>query len=167
MSQNECRNTMITESDTVFRSTQMASKFEVNMQCDLLTNYIQIKSQWITNFLKQQKLHQPILKLLVDQMFLSEDLNTQTNGIQLFGYTEYRRENFIFRFHPYDRNEGPWFDYVLIAWDQEEQESECSDEDSMDNKLYEPISMENNLRSSNIKVIPAKMICFIKIIKMR
>jgi len=140
----------------------MISKFEVNIQCDTLTNHIHVKSQWITTSLKYQKLHQPILKFLVDQMILSEDITTQKNEIQLFGYTEYRCENLAFCSHPNYRNEDPWFDYVLIAWDQEEQETEHSDEDSMEEKLHEPIYLENNLRSSNIKLIPAKLMCFVK-----
>jgi len=121
-----------------------------------------VKSQWITNSLKQQKLQQPLLKMLVDKMFLTKDLNTQNKGIQLFGYTEYKRGKLTFRCHPNYRNEGPWFDYVLIAWEQEGTESGYSDDDSMEEKLHEPIAMKNILNPSNIKLIPAKLICFIK-----
>jgi len=121
-----------------------------------------VKSKWLTNSLKQEKLQQPLLKMLVEKMFLAEDFNTQNKGIQLFGYTEYKRGKYTFRCHPNYKNEGPWFDYVLIAWEQEETESGYIDDDSMEEKLHEPISMKNNLKPSNIKLIPAKLICFIK-----
>src|SRR5687767_4404944 len=112
--------------------------------------------------MKDKNLPQPILKLLDDHLFLCEDFYSQQNGIQLFGFTEYRHETLSFHCHPNYQNEGPWFDYVLIAWNQDGQDSESSDEDSMAKKLHNPVATENDVTTRNIKLIPAKLICFIK-----
>ena len=93
---NECKTNLESPTDKIHESTKMASKFEVIIQCDSVSNQIQVKSQWITESLKHKKLHQSLLKLIVDQIFIPEDIETQYKGVQIMGFTEYQRDTFTF-----------------------------------------------------------------------
>lgn len=86
----------------------------------------------------------------------------QFEGVQLFGFTEHQCETLTFHCHPNYRNEGPWFDYVMIAWEQEEHYENKSDEDSLGEMLTKPVATMNDMEFRNSKLTPAKFICFIK-----
>ena len=158
---NECRTNLECKNDTIHESTQLASKFEVYIQRDQISNQIQVKSQWITDSLKHKKLSQSLLNLIVDQIFMPEDIETQYTGIHIKGFTEYQQESFTFWCHPNYRNEGPWFDYVFIAWDQGEKESDGSDDDSMDEKIIKEEITDLHSNPKNLSLVPAQLICFI------
>lgn len=44
----------------------------------------------MTESLKHKKLHQSLLKLIIENIFLPEYLETQHVGIQIIGYIEYQ-----------------------------------------------------------------------------
>lgn len=50
----------------------------------------------------------------------------------------------------------------MIAWDKEGNNEDISDEDSMEETLVEPVTTINDMESRNTRLIPAKLICFIK-----
>jgi hypothetical protein len=93
---------------------------------------------------------------------MPEDIEIQYKGIQIMGFTEYQRETFTFSCHPNFRNEGPWFDYVFIAWDQGDNKFDISDDDSMDEKLVKEDFTDSNTNPKNVSLVPAQLICFIK-----
>jgi len=100
--------------------------------------------------------------LIVTLYFQQLPLCTQHDGVLIYGYTEYCREGITFRAHPNYRNEGPWYDYVLIAWNQQTADNHTSDNDSMQETLDMPLKTDDHEEIDNIVLIPAKVLCFIK-----
>ena len=74
------------------KCTQMASKFEVHMKCDLCTNSINVEYQWITKSKNKQELSQALLKLIVTHFMHPLPKLQQLNGITVFCLTKYSCE---------------------------------------------------------------------------
>lgn len=79
--------------------------------------------------------------------------------------TEYKRHGITFRCHPNYKNEGPWYDYVLVAWDNPSNATYSKEQANMDDNrevLDDPVMTEEKDKTSNVLLIPAKIICFVQ-----
>ncbi len=85
-------------------------------------------------------------------------------GIQLCCHTEYSRQGVTFRCHPNYKNEGAWYDYVLIAWDNPNNEKYSNSrrkasQDCIEDILDVPVITQEKETTSNVLLIPAKLLC--------
>ena len=155
-------NSAPTANNEIMQSTHMATKFEVIITRNEVNKKIEVKSQWSTGPQKGETVLSSILQLIVTLHFKKLPLYTQHLGVHIYGFTEYCREKVTFRAHPNYRNEGPWYDYVLIAWNQQNAVNQYSDNDSMQETLDMPVKTDDHESTSNAVLIPAKVLCFIK-----
>ena len=101
------------------------------------------------------------------------------HGIQVMGYTEYKRANVIFRAHPKYRNERPWYDYAMLAWEEDiatdtdvsdSEEMSFDDASSVSNDdaasaaspLQQSVELENNANTRTVDLVPAQLLCFVQ-----
>lgn len=80
---------------------------------------------------------------------------------------EYNRQGITFRCHPNYKNEGPWYDYALFAWDQPSnakytKSKNKSVTDWNEEVLDVPVTTEDCKNTSNVLLIPGKILCFVK-----
>ena len=83
-------------------------------------------------------------------------------GIHVEGYTEYCREGITFRAHPDYRSQGPWYNYVLIAWAISKEYNSESVKDDMQNRINLPNDSIDDSTLIGTKLIPTKLVCFFK-----
>jgi hypothetical protein len=131
------------------------------MKKDTNSNITRLQYKWITKSQQGCKISPTLLQLLMLHFFKTLPQSTQMEGIKLTGLTEYCRQGTIFRCHPNYRNEGPWFDYVLIAWqsnivNNKGNHKVDSDDDNMNSRIQQAI------KSEPLALIPAKLICFVQ-----
>lgn len=149
------------ESNKITQSTLMATKFEVIIKRNEIHGNIIVQSQWRTGSQKGQTVSASILDNIIQLYFNILSHAEQQEGIHLYGLTEYCREKVTFRAHPNYRNEGPWYDYVLIAWNEQNEEDQVSDNDSMQETLDMSIQTDDDDKIGSVLLIPAKVICFV------
>jgi hypothetical protein len=132
---------------------------------------------WKSNRQSKYELDPNIIPAIAKQWFFPLSFKEQKRGLHVYGFTEYHRGEKVFRAHPDYRNEGPWYDYALLTWEQEEVLENDSDTDSSGDSehdcgteqetqasvsvLEEPVQLENRNQSTNVKLIPAKLLCFV------
>ena len=56
------------------------------------------------------------MDLIADKFFEQEEDEIKIAGVNVLGMTEITLNCKTYRAHPCYRNESPWFDWVLIAW---------------------------------------------------
>ena len=117
---------------------------------------------------KNETLSPVLLKLIVTHFLKDQPMSQQYEGIHVYGYTEYSHDGMTFRSHPNYKNDGPWFDFVLIAWtmpsDKTHKKSKQSaNDDNSPDYVELPVMKGNKVVGYNkALLIPAKLICFIK-----
>ena len=97
-------------------TSKMATKFRVTMQKHQSTGQIDISYRWKSASNQHKYLSHSLLDLIADKFFEQEDDEMKTAGINVLGMTEITLNTKTYRAHPCYRNESPWFDWVLIAW---------------------------------------------------
>ena len=107
------------------------------------------------------------MKWIVELFFKPLTVEEQVKGIQLQCHTEYTRQGVTFRYHPNYKIKGPWYDYFLVAWDnpnsdkyqklKKKPSSNCIESD-----LQNPVMTQEKETTSNVLLIPAKMMCFVQ-----
>jgi hypothetical protein len=152
-----------TNKETTSKQTSMASKFEVKIKLDFCSNKIDVQYHWITASKKNHMISQSILQLIMIHFFHTQSTPNQTEGVCVTGLTEFSSNGMTFRAHPNYKNDTPWFDWVLIAWNiSDNNKSSRNMEDSPD--YVELPEMNNGAEIINDKamLIPAKLICIIE-----
>ena len=101
---------------------------------------------------------------MVHEFFLCLPIKDQYNKLSLFGFTEYRRGDMLFRSHPNYHNDGPWFDHVMVAWDitnekmkkiKSKKKKYDNDDDSMQDRLISPVLTADNTTTIDVNIVPA------------
>ena len=143
--------------------SNMASKFEVSMKLQMETNKINVEYQWITASMKTYKISCSILELITKHFFQTQPIPEQIKGIHVYGVTEYTVNDQTYRAHPCYKNDLPWFDWVLIAWNIPNSSNLSSRKvDDSPDYVVLPLSTESNSNEINTAMlIPAKLICII------
>lgn len=145
-------------------ATHMASKFEVVIKLDAVTNRISCESGWTSKAQKDNTVYQALLQLVVDHCFMNQSLDTQIAGVHVHGFTEYTRDNMTFRAHPDYKKEGAWNDHALVAWTVATTETNacrlCAEHD--DNTPDHVEVPSNDGGTSMAMLIPAKIMCFVE-----
>ena len=135
---------------------------------------------WKSNRQTTYMLDATIVNAVAKQWFLPLSFKERKRGLHVYGYTEYHRDESVFRAHPNYRNEGPWYDYALLTWEQEEEVETSSDNESLDGSeedygseqetqaslsvLQEPVQLANRNQSTNVMLIPAQLLCFVHLV---
>ena len=162
MSKYEETGTLIVQDE----STQYAAKFDVFIVLNQMGN-IDLEYQWVTLSQKDKSLDENLLKCIAKLFFKTQSKEKQKQGVQVRGFTEYTRQGVTFRCHPNYKSEGAWYDYALFAWDQpcNAKYSKSKSKGVIDwNKeiLDEPVVTEDTNKTSNVLLIPGKILCFVK-----
>ena len=150
-----------------YDSTYHAAKFAVYVVLNQKSGNIDLEYYWITASMKNKGQDDFLLKQIVKLFFKPLPLEKQVKGVQLKCYTEYTRQGTTFRCHPNYKNEGPWHDYAFVAWDNPSSEK-CSNSqlasylDCNKEILEMPVITQESKRTSNVLLIPAKIICFVQ-----
>jgi len=113
---------------------------------------------------KSQEVNQSVLELIVDKCLIPLNVLDQKIGVNLYGLTEYSCKGMTFRANPCYKNEMPWYDWVLIAWDVPESRHKLLfNQDTYPDYVEVPDMTSNNGKSFSIAMlIPAKLICIIQ-----
>ncbi len=148
-------------------STHHAAKFAVNVALDQNTGNIELDYHWITVSQKDKGQDEALLKWIVELFFKPLPLDQQTKGLHLCCHTEYSRQDVTFRCHPNYKNEGAWYDYVLVAWDNPNNKKYSTSRrktslDCNEEFLDVPVITQEKETSSNVLLIPAKLLCFVQ-----
>ena len=93
------------------------------------------------------------------------------------GFTEYHRNDVIFRAHPKYRNNKAWYDYAMVAWEAEEETQLPNNANEPDNAndtsndddaskasaavLQNGVQLQNSNVSKNVDLVPCQIIGFI------
>jgi hypothetical protein len=122
---------------------------------------------WVTPSMKGKVIERVLLKTIRNLFFKTLPSKEQQTGIEVQGFTEYTRQGVTFRCHPNYRNEGPWYDYAMFAWEQplSSKISKSSSKGKTDwNKevLHQPVITENSIPTNDVLLIPAKILCFVE-----
>ena len=80
------------------------------------------------------------------------------DGITIHGCTEVIRENTTFRAHPSFLNNGPWYDYVMVAWEQNLEDDETN---SVRDQLEEHIFNKDTNTITSSTLCPAELVTFV------
>lgn len=161
-----------TQSSSMFQSgTKMAGKYSVFIKENSVSQ-INVSYKWMSNRRQDYKLPRLLLETIVERYFSPLTNLQRRKGKMVHGFTEYHRSNFIFRAHPKYRNERAWYDFVMLAWENEnnsqtesESEDESSDEDSSIGSIsmiQNEVELQNMQVSKNVKLVPAKILGFLE-----
>ena len=117
--------------------------------------------------MKGKVIDRKLLKAISNLFFKILPLEQKLQGIKVQGFTEYTRQGVIFRCHPNYRNEGPWSDYAMFAWEQplNTKIAKSRGKGNIDwNKevLHQPVANENSIPINEVSFIPAKILCFVE-----
>jgi hypothetical protein len=140
------------------------SKFDVAMKLNLEDSKLNVEYQWLTSSMKNNKLSHSFLQLLYFHCIYTKPLTKQIEGIHVTGLTEYSYKKMTIRAHPCYKNETPWFDWVMIAWNipYVEYLSSKLNDDSPDYIELSNIEESTDNEKSTAMLIPAKIICIIQ-----
>ena len=171
-------NQNVEAGETIQQNTDMAGKFLVKIW-EGMNRKIQVKYQWQTHRKHQYTVDDSVIEAIVDYFFKTIPRQERLKGIQVMGYTEYRRDNVIFRAHPKYRNERAWYDYAMLAWEgdaasepavpdddefaMDDSSSDNGDEISMSQMLQQSVELENNQKTKNVQLVPAQLKCFVQL----
>ena len=152
------------EKESSSKQLKMASKFEITMKLNLISKKIEVQYQWITASKKGHKISQQILELIVTHFFVNHSNHLQTQGIKVFGLTEFSHNGTTYRAHPLYKNERPWFDWVMVAWTvPSKSKIQSNGNDGCVEYIELKNSMSNAGGSKNLAMlIPVQLICIIK-----
>ena len=150
-----------------YESTHHAAKFAVNIALNKETRNIELDYHWITASQKDKGQDEALLKWIVQLFFKPLPMEQQVKGIHLCCHTEYSREEYTFRCHPNYKNEGAWYDYVLVAWDNPNNEkystfTRKASLDCNEDLLDVPVTTQEQETTSNVLLIPARILCFVQ-----
>ena len=81
------------------------------------TKEIDLEFEWVTPSMKGNEASTTLLHTIVQLFFKTQSYQQQLQGVKVRGYTEYTRKGVTFRCHPNYKNDGPWFDYAMFAWE--------------------------------------------------
>ena len=148
-----------------YESNQYAAKFVVHIVLNQDTKNIDVEYCWTTASQMGKAQDESLLKWMVKLFFKPLSAEQQKKGIQLHCHTEYTRQGITFRCHPNYKNEGPWYDYALFAWDNPSNAKYSAAQTSFDcneEVLDEPVISQDRETTSNVLLIPAKILCFVQ-----
>ena len=150
-----------------YESTHYAAKFAVHVALNQETENIELEYHWITASQKNKGQDESLLKWIVNLFFKPLSVKQQLKGVNLCCYTEYNRQGVTFRCHPNYKSEGAWYDYVLVAWDNPNNELYSNSKknvslDCNEDFLDVPVITQEKETTSNVLLIPAKLICFVQ-----
>ena len=139
-------------------STQYAAKFEVTMAFKAETKKTNLDYEWVTPSTEGKVIDRKLLKAISNLFFKTLPLEQKLQGIKVQGFTEYTRQGVIFRCHPIYRNEGPWSDYAMFAWEQPSHTkiAKSRGKGNIDwNKevLHQPVANENSIPINEVSFI--------------
>lgn len=81
-----------------------------------------IELKWITSKVKGN-FNERLVQMIGERLY--KRVRTRMNRISVDsvveGFTEYKKENNVFRAHPSYRSEGAWYDWALLKFDEQEQ----------------------------------------------
>ena len=134
------------------------------MSLEIETNKIDVQYKWTTASKKGHELTNNLLQLIISHFFLSQTNPIQIQGLCVSGLTEYTHNKATYRAHPLYKNEGPWFDWVLNAWNMptKNKASTKRDDDSPDHVDLLTTHVNGDVECNLAMLIPAKLICIIK-----
>ena len=163
MNQNKSQSTSRDDKD----STQYAAKFAVYITLNQKTKNIDLDYHWISASQKNTGQDDSLLKWIVKLFFKPLPVEQQLKGIHLRCHTEYTRQGITFRCHPNYKNEGSWYDYVLVAWEnpsnaKDSKSKTKSQLDTYEEVLEVPVVTHEQETTSNVLLIPAKILCFVQ-----
>ena len=147
--------------------THYAAKFDVYMKHNPNTKKTDLNYEWHTTSLRGKEVDKKLLHTIVNLFFHPLSFEQQLQGIKIWGFTEYTRQGITFRCHPNYKNEGPWFDYALIAWEQtvnsKDERSKIQFNVDWNKELLDhPVETENASISNQVVFIPAKILWFVE-----
>ena len=172
--------------------TSQAAKFVINIKklsSPERKKKMKNEFQWLSNNKTIPHLDQNLVDWIVDT--IKKKFPALKDLDNLNGYTEYRRQNVIFRAHPAYRTSAstkpaPWFDYIMVAWDDKCERlqnidnattsNHSSSEDECDGKTFcdiqstsstfvqleIPVETEGNTYTDTVRYVPAKLCTFIQ-----
>ena len=148
-------------------STHNAAKFSVNMIHNPITKQTDLTYEWVTPSMKGKVIDKKLLHTIRNLFFKTLPFEQQIQGVQIQGFTEYTRQHLTFRCHPNYRNEGQWYDYAMVAWEQplnsnKAKSSRKSQPDWNKEVLHQPVVTKNKLLTCDVLLIPAKILCFVE-----
>jgi len=160
---NRHSSSSIPNKDTTI-GAKMASKFEMKICLNTSTNKIDINYQWKTAAKKARDINSSMLELIVDLCFIPLTVLEQKSGVKLYGLTEYSCNGMKYRADPCYKNEMPWYDWVLIAWNSPKlNHILLSNHDSCPDYVELPnMHNDNDNTSTFATLIPAQLICIIQ-----
>ena len=132
-----------------------------------VTNRPDLTYEWVTPSMKGKMIDRKLLQTIGNLFFKTLPFEQQLQGVKVQGFTEYTRQQVTFRCHPNYRNEGPWYDYAMFAWEQPLKSKSVKDSIKVTsdwNKeiLHQPVTTENSHLTSDVLLIPAQILCFIE-----
>ena len=130
----------------------VASKYEVSMQLNLTSKSIDVKYKWTTQCKKVQQLSQSLL----------QEKPSQIEGMSVHGFTRFTLNQTTFRADPCYKNEGAWFDWVLIAWTIPDGTSQATMENANYPDFVELSTSKSSSNPSKAMLVPTKLITFIE-----
>ena len=163
-------------SDSVKSGLHVSGKYVISFK-ENRHSVVNVEYKWITK--REETCNLP--KVLIDAMYketfqhLSKQQRQQ--GIVVHGFTEYHRNDVIFRAHPKYRNNKAWYDYAMVAWEAEEETQLPNNANEPDNAndtsndddaskasaamLQNGVQLQNSTVSKNVDLVPCQIIGFI------
>jgi hypothetical protein len=157
------------ENASLETTTNMGGKYIVFIK-QLPNGKIDVSYKWLLNRPQYYQLPEPLLQAIVHQRFMPLSRAERLIGKYINGFTEYHRNNTIFRAHPNYRNEKPWYDYVMLAW-EDDSSTQTSDDSSMQDDdsslatasvLQNSVQLENMNVTKKVNLVPAKIMGFVE-----
>src|SRR5687768_11468770 len=137
------------------------------MKHNLETEKTDLTYDWITPLMKGKVIDKKLLKTIRNLFFKTLPMEQQLQGIKVHRMTEYTRQRIIFRCHANYRNEGPWYNYAMFAWEQpaNSKNTKSGGKAKLDwNKevLHQDVTTESSLLTTDVILIPVKIPCFVE-----
>lgn len=154
-------------SDTQKKHT--SGRYKLFIQ-ELPDGQIDVSYKWMTSRKQYYQLPRLLIETIVKERFSHLSRSLRRKGKMIVGFTEYHRNNSIFRAHPMFRNDKPWYDYVMLAWEEVVTVSTPLDDatDSDDSSqasvsvLQNAVELENLKNTKQVKLVPAQILGFIE-----
>lgn len=99
--------------------------------------------------------HLDVIRFLIGSAETNGEVIGEVHILTLF--TEYRRDDSIFRSHPQYRSEGPWYDWVMLRWEKEEGDVRPYNQSTYDSCVHYGDSVDN---THDYIYAPGEIYCF-------
>jgi hypothetical protein len=141
------------ENASLETTTNMGGKYIVFIK-QLPNGKIDLSYKWLSNQPQYYQLPEPLLQAIVHQRFMLLSRAERLIGKYINGFTKYHRNNTIFRAHPNYCNEKRWYDYVMLAWEDDSSTQTLDDSSMQDNdsSLASASVLQNSVQLEKLNV---------------